>query len=64
MLISTQGSLYANKLVEKGGDYPVDWAKFNDNIYSVWLVMLNVDFDFDSLVATDRLMAQVCRIFF
>lgn len=66
ILFFIQGSFNANKLLKKNeeADYPVDWAKFHDNIYSVWLVMLNVDFDFDSLTTLDRHMAQVSEIVF
>ncbi|XP_065055117.1 uncharacterized protein LOC135683708 [Rhopilema esculentum] len=37
----------------------VDWKKFNDLTFSVWMVTLIADFNFDGLVAVDKLMAQV-----
>ena len=40
----------------------VDWQQFHDTVFSVWQVMLNVDFNWDALVVVDRLMAQVCDI--
>eukprot|EP00111_Clytia_hemisphaerica_P011884 TCONS_00034914-protein len=37
----------------------VDWEEFHNTVFSVWQVMLNVDFNWDALVVVDRLMAQV-----
>lgn len=47
------------KKITKEGEEPVDWEKFHDLVFSVWQVMLNVDFNFGALVVVDRLMAQV-----
>jgi len=52
------GSTNAVK-IEAAEEESVDWKNFNDVIFSVWQVMLNVDFNFGALVAVDRLMAQV-----
>ena len=51
---------YINAAAMKKADQEsVDWEKFNDLVFSVWQVTLNVDFNFDGLASVDRLMAQV-----
>ena len=47
------------EMIRNAGESPVDWERFNDLVYSVWQVTLNVDFDFAALTAVNRLMAQV-----
>ena len=41
----------------------VDWKLFNDLTFSMWQVMLNVDHNFDALVAVNRLWAQVYNMY-
>ena len=35
------------------------WEKVNDLIYSVWLVTVVGEYDFDAIVSVDKLMAQI-----
>ena len=51
------------EMIRNGGESPVDWERFNDLVYSVWQVTLNVDFDFAALTAVNRLMAQVTEVY-
>lgn len=55
------GPVNAAVINEAGGDEfsAVDWEKFNDLLFSVWQVTLNVDFNMSALTTVDRLMAQV-----
>lgn len=46
-------------MMEKAGQSSVDWKKFNDLTFSVWMVTLIANFNWASLIAVDRLMAQV-----
>ncbi len=46
-------------IMEKEGADSIDWKKFNDLTFSVWMVTLIADFNFDGLIAVDRFMAQV-----
>ena len=50
-------------MIRNAGESPVDWERFNDLVYSVWQVTLNVDFDFAALTAVNRLMAQVTEVY-
>jgi len=46
-------------------DSRINWEKFNNLVFSVWSMTLMGDFDFDGLVAVDRLMAQIlCGTYF
>ena len=51
------------EMIRNAGESPVDWERFNDLVYSVWQVTLNVDFDFAALTAVNRLMAQVTEAY-
>ena len=47
------------KIMSKAGAESVDWKRFNDLTFSVWMVTLIADFNFDAIVAVDKVMAQV-----
>lgn len=54
------GSVNAAKMKAADDDIdPVDWEQLHNLIFATWQVTLNVDFNWDALVAVDRLMAQV-----
>eukprot|EP00794_Sanderia_malayensis_P013784 gene13784-15226_t len=52
------GSVNAQTMAKEKAD-PIDWLKFHDLTYSVWMVTLVADFNYDALIAVDRLMAQI-----
>lgn len=54
------GSVNAAKMKAADDDIdPVDWEQLHNLIFATWQVTLNVDFNWDALVAVDRLMAQI-----
>jgi len=53
------GGYHNAAIMEGAGEESVDWNLFNDLLFSVWQVTLNVDFNFSALTSIDRLMAQV-----
>merc|ERR1712062_460053 len=54
MWIMFGGPRHAMKM-EAGGEDSDDWKLFNDLMFSMWQVMLNVDFNMDGLVVVNRL---------
>ncbi|XP_065663270.1 uncharacterized protein LOC100211734 [Hydra vulgaris] len=59
--------LFGGKINAKtmGDGSAVNWEHFNDLMFSVWSMTLMGDFDWNGLVAVDRLMAQIlCGTYF
>ena len=47
--------------MEESGEDSEDWAQVQNNVYSVWQMMLVAEFNFGAILVVDKLAAEVGR---
>ena len=53
------GGSHHAAVMKNAGESAAGWEKINDLVYSVWLVTVVGDYDYNGIAAVDKTMAQI-----